>query len=79
VAVLMRKRLELVVSLLAIWRLGAVHVPLFTAFAPGAIDMRLRSSRVRLVISEPSQRAKLERGWCGYTSASAGTRTHVQA
>jgi acetyl-CoA synthetase len=60
VAVLMGKRLELVVSLLALWRLGAVHVPLFTAFAPGAISMRLRSSRVRLVISESSQRAKLD-------------------
>jgi acetyl-CoA synthetase len=60
VAVLMGKRLDLVVSLLAIWRLGAVHVPLFTAFAPAAIGMRLRSSRVRLVITEPSQRAKLD-------------------
>lgn len=33
VAVLMGKRIELVVTLMAIWRLGAVHVPLFTAFA----------------------------------------------
>jgi acetyl-CoA synthetase len=60
IAVLMGKRLELVVSLLAIWRLGAVHVPLFTAFAPGAIELRLRSSRVNLVISEPSQSPKLK-------------------
>jgi acetyl-CoA synthetase len=59
IGVLMGKRLELVVSLLAIWRLGAVHVPLFTAFAPGAIEMRLRSSRARLVISEPSQSPKV--------------------
>lgn len=33
IAVLTGKRFELVVSLMAIWRLGAVHVPLFTAFA----------------------------------------------
>jgi acetyl-CoA synthetase len=71
VAVLMGKRLELVVSLLAIWRLGAVHVPLFTAFAPAAIEMRLRSSRVRLVISEPSQSAKLD-GMDGVSVLEAG-------
>jgi acetyl-CoA synthetase len=71
VAVLMGKRPELVVSLLAIWRLGAVHVPLFTAFAPGAIGMRLRTSRVGLVITEPSQSAKLN-GMDGVSVLQAG-------
>ena len=33
VATLMGKSAELVVALLGIWRRGAVHVPLFTAFA----------------------------------------------
>jgi acetyl-CoA synthetase len=56
----MGKRPELVVTMLAIWRLGAVHVPLFTAFATGAIQMRVEGSRGRLVITEPSQRAKLD-------------------
>ncbi|WP_280417751.1 AMP-binding protein [Nocardia carnea] len=60
VPVLMGKRTELVVTLLALWRLGAVHVPLFTAFATGAIQMRIVSARARLVITEPSQRAKLD-------------------
>lgn len=60
VAVLMGKRRELVISLMAILRLGAVHVPLFTAFATGAIQMRVEGSRARLVITEPSQRAKLD-------------------
>ncbi|EXG82080.1 acyl-CoA synthetase/AMP-acid ligase [Cryptosporangium arvum DSM 44712] len=60
VAVLMGKRLELPVALLAIWRLGAIHVPLFTAFAPDAISARLTASGVRLAISEPGQAAKLE-------------------
>jgi acetyl-CoA synthetase len=71
VAVLMGKRPELVVSLLAIWRLGAVHVPLFTAFATEAISMRVRSSRVRLVLTEPSQRPKLD-GVDGLTVLEAG-------
>ncbi|MTD58930.1 AMP-binding protein [Amycolatopsis pithecellobii] len=60
VPVLMGKRLELPVTLLAIWRLGAVYVPLFTAFATGAARMRIEASRARLVVTEPSQRAKLD-------------------
>ena len=53
VAVLMGKSAELVIALLGIWRLGAVHVPLFTAFASPAIALRLEASgapySVRLV------------------------------
>ena len=37
VATLMGKSAEVVVALLAIWRRDAVHVPLFTAFAPPAL------------------------------------------
>lgn len=59
VPVLMGKRPELIVSLLAIWRLGAVHVPIFTAFAAGAIRMRVEGSGARLVITEPAHRSKL--------------------
>jgi acetyl-CoA synthetase len=60
VAVLMSKRPELVVTLLAVWRLGAVHVPLFTAFADGAIRMRVENSGARLIVTEPEQRAKAD-------------------
>ncbi len=42
IGVLMGKRVELVVTLLALARLGAVYIPLFTAFATPAIEMRLR-------------------------------------
>ena len=59
VAVLMGKRPELVVTLLALWRLGAVHVPLFTAFATGAIQMRVEAAGIQLVVTEPSQAPKL--------------------
>ncbi|MEV6767607.1 AMP-binding protein [Nocardia sp. NPDC051030] len=59
VATLMGKSQELVVALLAIWRIGAVHVPLFTAFAPGAIAMRVNGNGTKLVITDAAQRAKL--------------------
>jgi acetyl-CoA synthetase len=59
VAVLMGKSAELVVALLGIWRRGAVHVPLFTAFAPPAIAMRLGASAARVVVTDADQGAKL--------------------
>lgn len=59
VATLMGKSAELVIALLGIWRLGAVHVPLFTAFAHDAIAFRLQSSGTRLVICDADQRSKL--------------------
>ena len=60
VGVLMGKRSELVVSLLAIARLGAVYIPLFTAFATPAIEMRLTGGAAKLVITEPSQVDKVK-------------------
>ena len=59
VAVLMGKSAELVVALLGIWRRGAVHVPLFTAFAPPAIALRLQAGEVKVVVTDADQRAKL--------------------
>lgn len=60
VGVLMGKRLEYVITLMALWRLGAVVVPLFTAFATGAIEIRVAGSDAKLVVTEPSQSAKLD-------------------
>jgi len=62
VATLMGKSAELVVALLGIWRRGAVHVPLFTAFAPPAIAFRLARSGAKVVVADEDQRAKLEPG-----------------
>jgi acetyl-CoA synthetase len=62
VATLMGKSQEYLVTLMAIWRVGAVHVPLFTAFAPPAIAFRLAGSKAKVVVCDPSQRAKLEPG-----------------
>jgi acetyl-CoA synthetase len=60
VAVMMAKSPDLLVSLLAIWRLGGVHVPLFTAFGPEAIQHRLRQSGAEVMIADATSRAKLD-------------------
>ncbi|MEV0028053.1 AMP-binding protein [Nocardia sp. NPDC050793] len=62
VATLMGKSADLIVALLGIWRRGAVHVPLFTAFAPPAIAFRLAASRAALVVADADQAAKLAPG-----------------
>lgn len=62
VATLMGKSRAYLVSLMGIWRLGAVHVPLFTAFAPPAIALRLIGSKAKVVICDAAQEAKLAPG-----------------
>ena len=62
VATLMGKSTDLVTVILAIWRLGAVYVPLFTAFAPQAIALRLEGSGAHVVVVDPDQRHKLDPG-----------------
>ncbi len=62
VATLMGKSTDLVTVILAIWRLGAVYVPLFTAFAPQAIALRLEGAGARVVVVDPDQRHKLDPG-----------------
>jgi acetyl-CoA synthetase len=59
VATLMGKSRAYLLTLLATWRLGAVHVPLFTAFAPPAIAQRLTASRTTVVVCDAAQRGKL--------------------
>jgi acetyl-CoA synthetase len=59
VAVMMPKSVELLVSLVAIWRAGAVHVPLFTAFGPEAAGYRIEHSGAKVVITDEGNRAKV--------------------
>lgn len=59
IATLMGKSWEYLITVMAIWRLGAVHVPLFTAFATPAITMRLLASRAKLVVCDSAQLPKL--------------------
>ena len=60
VGVLLTKREELVVTLVALVRLGAVYIPLFTAFATPAVEMRMKASDAKLVVTEDSQLFKVE-------------------
>lgn len=62
VATLMGKSSDLVTVLLGIWRRGAVHVPLFTAFAPAAIAFRLEAAGAKFVVSDADQLPKLAPG-----------------
>lgn len=79
VATLMGKGHAYLVTILAIYRIGAVHVPLFTAFAPPAIQFRLDSCGAKLVACDASQKAKLkaveaaspERSWKIMTTGDA--------
>ncbi|KAA0916575.1 AMP-binding protein [Dietzia sp. ANT_WB102] len=60
VATLMSKSVDLVFTLMGIWRLGAVHMPLFTAFAWPAIEMRITGGDAKVIVSDSDQRGKLE-------------------
>ncbi|MDA8116207.1 MAG: AMP-binding protein [Actinomycetota bacterium] len=60
VGVLLPKGPELVVSALAVWRLGAAYVPLFTAFGTDAIAMRVKDSEASYVITDAANFAKVD-------------------
>lgn len=81
VATLMGKSRDYLVALMGIWQLGAVHVPLFTAFAPPAIAFRLLGSEAKIVVCDQAQQSKLTAGdampadppWQVITTGSAGS------
>jgi acetyl-CoA synthetase len=62
VASLMGKSRELIATMLGTWRLGAVYVPLFTAFGPHAVAMRLTDTEANVVVVDADQRPKLDPG-----------------
>lgn len=59
IATLMGKSRQYLNTVMAIWRVGAVHIPLFTAFASPAIAMRAEASSCKLIVCDASQRHKL--------------------
>jgi acetyl-CoA synthetase len=60
VAVLLPRSPQLLIALLAIWRLGAVQVPLFTAFGPDAVAYRVKHSGAMALITDSANRDKIE-------------------
>lgn len=51
VAVLLPKGVELVIAALAIWRVGAVYMPLFSTYATSAVNSRLESSEAKAIVA----------------------------
>lgn len=62
VATLMGKGIDLPAVILGAWRLGAVYVPLFTAFGSDAVADRLSRAQVKVVVTDERQRAKIVDG-----------------
>lgn len=51
---------ELLITVLAVWRLGGVYQPLFTAFGPKAIEHRVRTSGAKIIVTDAANRSKLD-------------------
>ncbi|QIB66812.1 AMP-binding protein [Kineobactrum salinum] len=51
---------ELVITIIAVWRIGAVYQPLFTAFGPKAIEHRVTTSSAKVIVTDLVNRPKLE-------------------
>ncbi|MCY0909666.1 MAG: AMP-binding protein [Sulfobacillus thermotolerans] len=62
VAALLPKGLPLALTALAAWRLGAIYVPLFTAFGSEAVSYRLTDSQARVVVTDQANRHKVPEG-----------------
>ena len=59
VATLLPKSPELLITTLGLWRLGAAHVPLFTAFGPQAIASRVENSQACVLVTDTANRHKV--------------------
>jgi acetyl-CoA synthetase len=55
VSTLLPKIPETIVTVLGIWKTGAIHVPLFTAFERGALEYRIDDCDPELLIYEADQ------------------------
>lgn len=73
VAVMLAKSPELVIAMVSIWRAGAVHVPLFTAFGPDAAGYRIGHSGARIVITDEANREKIDVEGVSVMSVSGGS------
>lgn len=60
VAGLLPRTVELLITILGTWRVGAVYQPLFTAFGPKAIEQRLDCSGARWIVTDARNRSKLD-------------------
>lgn len=59
IAGLLPRTPELLITVLATWRIGAIYQPLFTAFESKAIEHRLTTAQTQLIVTNQEQRPKL--------------------
>jgi acetyl-CoA synthetase len=60
IACMLPRSPQLLIAVLATWRIGAVYQPLFTAFGPDAVDYRLGRADTKLVITDHANRYKFD-------------------
>lgn len=60
VAGLLPRTPDLLATIIAVWRLGGVYQPLFTAFGPKAIEHRLVTAGTRAIVTDHGNRHKLD-------------------
>ena len=56
---LLPRRLELLITILGTWRVGAVFQPLFTAFGRKSIEHRVTTANTQIVVTNADNRSKL--------------------
>ena len=59
IAGLLPRTPELLITILATWRIGAIYQPLFTAFESKAIEHRVLTANTKLIATNAEQRPKL--------------------
>jgi len=59
IAVLASKKIEQIIVLLATLSIGAIYQPLFTAFGPKAIEMRIKDVKPKVIFCQDDQREKI--------------------
>ncbi len=60
VAIMLPQRVETVVAHIAVYKLGAIAVPLSTLFGPEAIETRLQDCDAKVVIGESQSLEKVD-------------------
>ncbi|WP_245831741.1 acyl-CoA synthetase [Oceanobacillus senegalensis] len=60
VAGLLGKDMELYLTVLATWKIGAIYVPLFTAFGPEALSHRMSDCDCKILVTNKEQAEKLD-------------------
>lgn len=69
VAGLLPRNIELLITVFATWRIGAVYQPLFTASGPKAIEHRLNSSDAKVVVTDAVNRQNSPKSWIARPSS----------